>query len=101
TLVDRAALRRELVRVRERGYAVNNEELELGFVAAGAPVRDADGRVVAALSVGGPRSRLVPERLQDITQLLPRSAARVGQQLGYVESKPRAAAPAVARKGSR
>jgi IclR family transcriptional regulator, acetate operon repressor len=101
TVVDRAALRRELARVRERGYAFNNEELELGFVAVGAPVRDAGGRVVAALSVGGPRSRLVPDRLQDIAQRLPRSAARVAQRLGFVESRSRAVVTAAARKGSR
>ena len=57
---DPAALRRELLRVRERGYATSVEELEPGFVAVGAPVRAADGTVIAAVSVGGPRSRFSP-----------------------------------------
>ena len=52
TLTDRSALERDLARVRERGYALSQEELESGFVAVGAPVYAADGRVAAAISVG-------------------------------------------------
>jgi DNA-binding IclR family transcriptional regulator len=83
TLTDRAALERELRRVRERGCALSQEELEPGFVAVGAPVRNADGRVVAAISVGGPRVRLTPETIAGIARRLPEAAGEISERLGY------------------
>jgi IclR family transcriptional regulator, acetate operon repressor len=93
TITDPRALLRELVRVRQRGYAVATEELEPGFVAVGAPVRSADGRVVAALGIGGPRTRLSPGRVAELARHLPPAAARVSARLGHraVET-PRASA---------
>ena len=83
TITRARALERELARVRERGYATSNEELEPGFVAVGVPVRGADGRVVAAISVGGPRSRLRSAGVAGIARRLPPAAARISARLGY------------------
>src|SRR5580693_6036178 len=58
TLTSRAALAADLAAVRERGWAVTNEELEPGLVAVAAPVRRDGGAVIAAVSVSGPSSRL-------------------------------------------
>lgn len=94
TLSDRGALDRDLARVRERGYALSQEELEPGFVALGAPVYSADGRVAAAISVGGPRVRLTPETVSAIARRLPGAAARVSERLGFhVPPRPRPAGP--------
>jgi DNA-binding IclR family transcriptional regulator len=83
TITDRQALLRELARVRRRGYAVATEELEPGFVAVGAPVRSADGRVVAALGIGGPKTRLTPHRVAELARRLLPAAARVSARLGH------------------
>jgi IclR family acetate operon transcriptional repressor len=83
TITDPASLRRELARVRERGYAVSAEELEPGFVAVGAPVRAADGAVVAAISLGGPKVRLTSEEVAGYTRRLPAVAGRIAARLGY------------------
>lgn len=83
TLDTPAALRRDLQRVRERGYAVTTEELEAGYVAVGAPVRDAAGRVVAAVSVGGPRARLGAAAVAELGRRLPRAAAVLSHRLGH------------------
>lgn len=99
TLADRAALDRDLARVRERGYALSQEELEPGFVAVGAPVYSADGRVAAAISVGGPRVRLNPDVIALIARLLPLAAARISERLGYQPAAPlRAPATPLTRK---
>jgi DNA-binding IclR family transcriptional regulator len=83
TLTDPAALRRELLRVRERGYATGIEELEAGYMAVAVPVRGQGGRVMAALGIGGPRVRLAPERLVEIAKTLVTPAARISERLGY------------------
>jgi DNA-binding IclR family transcriptional regulator len=83
TITSPLAMRRELARVRERGYAVSTEELELGFMAVGAPVRRADGQVIAALSVGGPRSRITADRLAVIAGHLVDASSRLSESLGF------------------
>ena len=50
TITDRRALEDDLRRVRERGYATAIDELEFGLTAIAAPVRDADGLVIATIS---------------------------------------------------
>lgn len=87
TITTRAALDAELARVRTRGWAVADSELEPGLVALAAPVRAADGAVVAGLSVSGPSMRLTSERIDAIGALLAIEADKLSRQLGYRPSK--------------
>lgn len=82
TITSRARLERELADVWRLGFAVGREEVELGFVAVGAPVRNADGRVLAAISVGGPRTRLDDGRIESLATLVRAAADRVSARLG-------------------
>lgn len=69
TLTDVHALKTELQRVREQGYALTAQELELGLCSIALPVRTPDGRVVAGINVGMPYQ---PEsRKRAIEQILP------------------------------
>jgi DNA-binding IclR family transcriptional regulator len=86
TITTLTALRAELARVREQGYAVAREELEEGFVAVGAPVRDHRGQVIAAISVGGPSIRLTGKRIAVLAESVVQAAARISQRLGYTGS---------------
>jgi IclR family KDG regulon transcriptional repressor len=70
TTTSRAQLREELDLVRQRGYALDAEENEIGVQAVSAPILDAGGEAVAVLSIPGPRSRLTPERVEEIAQAL-------------------------------
>jgi DNA-binding IclR family transcriptional regulator len=70
TITDRDRLFEELAATRSRGYGLVDEEFAPGLVAAGAPVRDADG-IVGGLSVGGPKYRIDTARLEaDIVDAL-------------------------------
>lgn len=84
TISSPARLARELERVRATGFATNIEELEPGFLAVGAPVRDHEQRVVAAMSVGGPLSRIPRSRVPELATLVRRAAERASQKLGAV-----------------
>lgn len=61
TITDPGALRLELARVRRQGYAIDNEEIEEGLKCVAAPVLDAGGRVVAAISISTPKERFERE----------------------------------------
>lgn len=99
TIDESEVLRRELTRVRSRGFAVSTEELEPGFVAVGAPVLSGMGQVVAALSVGGPRVRLDAARVAELSVLLPEAASRISERFGCnVQKESPASKPATRRK---
>jgi len=58
TITEVALLRRELQHVRSAGYAVVDQELELGLRSIAVPVRQSDGRAVAAINVGAQAVRV-------------------------------------------
>ncbi|MBP6015855.1 MAG: IclR family transcriptional regulator [Candidatus Promineofilum sp.] len=83
TITGRVVLRAKLAHIRERGYSVADETLEVGLVAIAAPVRDHDGRVVAALSIAGPNLRVTADCVPIIGERVRAAAASVSALLGY------------------
>lgn len=79
---DLAALRRELVTVRRRGYAINTEQSEQGVNAIGACVRERHGRAVAAVVLAVPSLRLPLRRLTAFAPQVQSTAAAIGAALG-------------------
>jgi DNA-binding IclR family transcriptional regulator len=80
-IVDLDSLKAELALIRSRGYAVSEEELELGVVAASAPVVDFTGRVIAAVNVSGPKAR-VGDRLDKLGAYVGQAAVPLSRHLG-------------------
>jgi IclR family acetate operon transcriptional repressor len=85
TIASQEALRRELKQVKEQGYAMTLEDLEVGLIAVGAPVRNHEGVVVGAVSVGGPSLRLTEARRPDVARQVMKAAGRISERLGYRE----------------
>lgn len=75
-------LRAEVDRTRERGYAVDDLEVEDGVSCVGAAVLDARGRPVAAISVAGPAERM-PGKRADVVPDLIATALSISSRLGY------------------
>lgn len=82
TITDPHALRAELARVRDQGYATAFEELEEGLHAVSAPVRNHEGAVVAAISVSGPGYRLTRERVVEIAPQVVETADLISREMG-------------------
>ena len=64
TVVNQKRLREILADVRRDGYAINDEELELGLRSIAVPVRGASGQVLAALNVGAQAARVSVKQLE-------------------------------------
>lgn len=82
TITDPASLRAEIARVREQGWCLLDQELEDGVRSVAVPLRDATGRVVAAINTSGHATRVTLEMLHD--DFLPRlqdCALRIDQDL--------------------
>lgn len=76
-------LARELKHVHEQGYAIADEELEVGFIAIGAPVHNHHGEVIAAISLGGPTVRLTPDKVPEWARLVKATADQISMKLGF------------------
>jgi IclR family pca regulon transcriptional regulator len=66
TITTLDGLAAELDKVRQQGYAINDEELTVGLRSVGAPVRGAGGQVVAAINISVPSVRVSRQELEAI-----------------------------------
>lgn len=90
TLIDRDAFETEIARVREQGYATNDEELEMGLRAVAAPIWDNSRQVVAAINISGSTSNISREKMVgELAQAVLHTAAQISQALGYVKGASR------------
>jgi len=88
TITTPAAFRRELVRTRAVGFALDNEEHQTGIRCMAAPVRDHTGEVRASLCVVGPTSRLPQRRVMELRAPLVAVAASLSARLGHDSTGP-------------
>jgi len=89
TLDTPTRLRRDLEQVRQRGYAVDDEEHAVGLRCVAAPVFDEHSQPVAALSLSGPGARIDEARLAELGVLAARVAAEFSAELGGHSVAPR------------
>ena len=84
TITDASALSHELRRIRDRGYAVDQEEFLAGIRCVGVPVRGPSGTVEAALSLSGSVFQLREEDTEQVVRLLQDAAYELSGRLGYL-----------------
>lgn len=84
TLTDREELLAEFSTIRHQGHAFDRGEHEDAIRCVAAPVRDASGRAIAAISVAGPRERMpAPLEGSDLVPVVTDAADRISELLGY------------------
>ncbi len=82
TITTRRLLERTLADVRADGYAVSIEESAPGVASVAAPVFDATGRCVAAMSVAGPVTRMTPELVDRLIPMVQAATASLSRNEG-------------------
>lgn len=83
TITDKNLLREHLKHVRQRGFAVDNEEYTVGIRCVAVPIFDFSRHVVAAMSVSVPAIRFTPGHRQRAHMLLAEAARHLSAALGY------------------
>jgi IclR family KDG regulon transcriptional repressor len=83
SITTRAAFERELARVREQGFALDDQESLVGLRCVGAPIRGAGSAVIGALSLSGPVDRVSAARLPEITARVTAAAAQISRRCGW------------------
>jgi DNA-binding IclR family transcriptional regulator len=71
----------ELANVRKQGYAISDEEFVLEAFGIGAPIRDSNVKVWAAISIGAPKIRITKEKIEKYTLLLIETAKKISHEL--------------------
>ena len=76
----------ELDTIRERGYAIDDEECELGARCIAVGITDYTGRIVAGISMSGPISRMAAKRIEDVSPFVIAAAKNISRQLASTEA---------------
>ncbi len=84
TITSVEAINAEMAKVREQGYAFDDEELDLGVRCIAAPIRDYTRRIVGAISISGPTMRISNARTEsELVPLVLKASAELSTRLGY------------------
>jgi len=83
TMTNPAIIKARLEKIRSDGYALEDEESEIGMRCVAAPIRDAEGNVVAAVGVAGPSQRLSTHAIKNFAPQVREAAESISMRLGY------------------
>lgn len=83
TISDEVSLRDELMKIRKRGYAIDNEESEMGLFCVAAPIFNGEGKAIAAISIAGTVARVKIEGGETLIEDVKETAAIISANLGY------------------
>jgi len=83
TITDPQELKKHIELVRQNGYALDMEEIELGVRCVGAPIRNYTGEVIGAFSCSAPSTRVSTEKLTEIIEAVKETALHISRNLGY------------------
>ena len=84
TMTDPIQLKEHLKLVRKQGFAIDDEENEKGIRCVAAPIRNGEGKVVAAISISGPAFRVTKKIIQEsLKKEVMETADHISQRLGF------------------
>ena len=67
----------------QQGYAIDDQETDMGARCVAAPILDESGNVAAAISVSGPITRIGRDRIHAYAQAVRKAARAISAQLGH------------------
>lgn len=85
TISGKTELKKELRKIRQQGWAMDDEEFKIGHRCIGAPVFDYRGASVAAISISGSASILTDDKIPEVVSRLKQAAAEISRRMGYTQ----------------
>ena len=85
TITDEKALLEELNQIRNQGYAIDNEEHEIGVVCVAVPIFGKEKEILASISISAPQVRMSSDRIEEIAELAKKAAVKISEAIGYTE----------------
>jgi len=87
TIRDKDTLRKTLAEIRRQGYAVDEQDFEVGAYAFGAPVFEQEGNVIAGISITTPTARCSLKRRKELIRMVLAAAQKLSGKLGYQSNR--------------
>ncbi len=84
TIPNRSQLDKELAKIRQQGFSVNQEETVEGAILVGSPIFDSLGRAFAAISVSSPTVRWSAEKRRTMSQAVKQAASSISADLAHL-----------------
>jgi IclR family acetate operon transcriptional repressor len=88
TITNPKLLREELIRIRQRGYAIDDQEVVIGVYCVGMPILDRNARPVGALSITGPSPKRAGPEVAPFVAMLSEACGAISRRLGYAGAWP-------------
>ncbi len=82
TITDEGLFKKHLAEIKEKGYAVDNEEMEYGIRCVAGPIFDYQKEIVAAFSISGPATRITEERINELVMVVKKYSGKISGSLG-------------------
>ena len=83
TFIEPKLMREEITLIRKQGYAIDNQEKEMGVRCVAAPIVGRGSDIVASLSISGATQRVSEDRLPELVALVVECGARISRDLGW------------------
>lgn len=83
TITNFQMFKNELKKIKQQGYAIDDEENEIGVRCVGAPIFNYKGEVEGAISISGPTIRVTKEKVEEIAKRVKKYAELISKELGY------------------
>jgi DNA-binding IclR family transcriptional regulator len=85
TIVTLDEMQKEIAKIKRNGFSVDDHEFHKDVWCVASPVRDSDGKVIAAIGVTGPAMQSDDQKKNDICMYVKKAAGELSSELGYVE----------------
>jgi IclR family acetate operon transcriptional repressor len=76
-------MQREMAAIRDTGYAVDDEEYNVGILCIASPILNAHGLPIALMGVSGPKSRISGARVEEYGRVIRKHAMEISKTFGY------------------
>ncbi|WP_028784773.1 IclR family transcriptional regulator [Thalassobacillus devorans] len=86
TITDLDTLKKELRQIKKQGYAISNNENELGLYGIAAPIRSYTGQIIASLNMVGPITYMNGRNREDMIKNVVSTAENISKDLGYISA---------------
>ncbi|MEW6080223.1 MAG: IclR family transcriptional regulator [Bacillota bacterium] len=87
TITDPRALKPEMAKIRQQGYAFSDGEGVVGARSVAAPIRNHNGQVIAAIAILAPATRMDDRATQEFTELILKYSNAISREMGYPEAR--------------
>jgi DNA-binding IclR family transcriptional regulator len=87
TVTDLKKFQEHLIQIKQQGYAIDDEENEIGIRCIGSPIYDHAGRLAGALSISGWTITMTKERIPQLAPELIQTCQRISSELGFSGEK--------------